>query len=123
MLQTQGVEGLMVKTGSSTYRGCSRQWRKVRHAETVDAEVVGFTGPAARPRHLAVRLPDGRTALSQALKAPLAAEMAQVLAGAPRPRRAATAGGEPYSAVVTGTVVEVLSGTTRHAVVTVTRVR
>ncbi|MGY1583797.1 ATP-dependent DNA ligase [Streptomyces sp. MN13] len=123
VLQAQGVEGLVVKAGSSTYRGGSRQWRTVRHAETVDAEVVGYTGPAARPRHLAVRLPDGRTALSQSLKAPLAAEVAQLLVAAPRPRRARTAAGELYSAVDIDTVVEVLAGTTRHAVVTVTRVR
>ncbi|MEU2357706.1 DNA ligase [Streptomyces misionensis] len=121
-LQTQGVEGLVVKASSSTYRGGSRQWKKVRHAETVDAAVVGYTGPAARPRRLAVRLPDGRTTLSQALKAPLAAQVALLLASKGPARRAHTIGGDAYSAVDLG-VVEVLAGTTRHAVVTVTRVR
>ncbi|MFI6013368.1 hypothetical protein ACIBAG_31965 [Streptomyces sp. NPDC051243] len=53
-LQPQGVGGLVVKVGSSMYRGGSRRWRKVRHAETVDARVVGHTGPASRPRAVAV---------------------------------------------------------------------
>ncbi|MFE9437022.1 RNA ligase family protein [Streptomyces sp. NPDC006640] len=123
VLQDQGVEGLVIKVGSSTYRGGTRQWRKLRHAETVDAKVVGFTGPAARPRHLAVRLPGGRTRLSQALKAPLAAQVSQLLQGAPPGRRAWTTAGEPYDAVDVDAMVEVLSGTTRHAVVTVTRIR
>ncbi|MBV1940832.1 DNA ligase [Streptomyces sp. BV286] len=122
-LQPQGVEGLVVKVGSSTYRGNSRQWRKIRHAETVDAVVVGYTGPAARPRHLAVRLPDGRTAFSQALRAPLAAQIAALLATAGPARQTRTAAGESFSAVGMDVVVEVLSGTTRHAVVTVTRMK
>ncbi|MFD5575258.1 DNA ligase, partial [Streptomyces cadmiisoli] len=67
--------------------------QKVRHAETVDAAVVGYTGTAVRPRHLAVRLPDGRTALSQTLTAPLAAHVAQVLSGAGPSRRSRTSGG------------------------------
>ncbi|MFE6522287.1 hypothetical protein [Streptomyces sp. NPDC057794] len=112
-----------MKAGSSTYRGGSRQWKKVRHAETVDAEVVGYTGPAARPRHLAVRLPDGRTALSQTLTAPLAAQVASRLPAGPA-RRARTSGGDPYNEVEELLLdVEVLAGTTRHAVVTVTRIR
>ncbi|MEH0425016.1 hypothetical protein QBA38_39760 [Streptomyces stelliscabiei] len=37
-------------------------WAKVRHADTADATMVGFTGTARHPRVLAVRLrlPDGR---------------------------------------------------------------
>ncbi|MEU9167805.1 DNA ligase [Streptomyces sp. NPDC048420] len=122
-LQAQGVEGLMIKVGSSTYKGGSRQWRKLRHAETMDVEVVGYTGPAVRPQHLAVRLPDGRVALSQTLTAPLATQLAPLLTAAGPGRRARTGRGEPYAAVAVGAVVEVLSGTTRHAVVTVTRAK
>lgn len=60
--------GARAKHGSTPYRaGRSSSWKKVRHAETVDAEVVGWTGSAVRPRALAVRLPDGRVALSQRL--------------------------------------------------------
>lgn len=122
-LKDIGIEGLVVKVGSSVYRGGSRQWRKIRHAETVDAAVVGYTGPAARPRHLAVRLPDDRTALSQTLTAPLSAQVAPRLVAAGRVRRARTLAGDAYNAAEVDVVVEVLAGTTRHAVVTVTRVR
>lgn len=121
-LRGQGVEGLMIKVGSSPYRGGSRQWRKLRHAETVDATVVGFTGSAGRPRQLVVRLPGGIVALSQSLKAPLAAQMAQLLAGAGRPGKGRLHG-EPYTVAASDVVVEVLAGTTRHAVVTVTRAK
>lgn len=119
-----GVEGVVAKLGTSPYRaGRSSSWKKVRHAETVDAEVVGFTGSAARPRNVAVRLPDGRTALSQRLGAPLAALVASYLATAGRTGRGRTAAGDPYTGVAPGLTVEVLAGTTRHPVVTVTRLR
>lgn len=122
-LRVQGIEGLVVKGGATTYRGGSRQWMKVRHAETVDARVVGHTGPASRPRAVAVQLPDGRIALSQALKAPLAAWVAHLLEGASPGRQAWTGDGERYLKVDVDAVVEVLSGTTRHSVVTVTRAK
>ncbi|MFC9679024.1 ATP-dependent DNA ligase [Streptomyces sp. NPDC056948] len=122
-LQEQGLEGIVCKPATSAYKA-GRIWRKVRHAETVDAEVVGYTGPAARPRALAVRLPGGRIALSQALKTPLAAQVsAHLVAGQPS-RRARTNAGDTYRTTAHGPVVEVLAGTSpRHAVVTVTRLR
>ncbi len=98
-LTGSGVEGVVAKSGRSPYRaGRSSSWKKVRHAETIDAEVVGFTGAAGWPRALAVRLPDGRVALSQRLGAQLAAQVAAALvavapaaqgraAGASRSRR------------------------------------
>nr|WP_257101419.1 hypothetical protein [Streptomyces sp. alain-838] len=106
-LKNIGIEGLVVKAGSSVYRGGSRQWRKIRHAETVDAAVVGYTGPAARPRHLAVRLPDGRTALSQTLTSPLSAQVAPYLVASGRVRRARTRAGDAYNAVGVDVLVEV----------------
>lgn len=122
--QGTGVEGVVAKQATSTYRpGRSTSWRKVRHSETMDCEVIGFTGSAARPRALAVRLPDGRTALSQTLGAPLAGEVARLLAGSAPAGRARTARGEAYAVAASGLVVEVLAGTTRHSVVTVTRLR
>ncbi|MFI1535526.1 ATP-dependent DNA ligase [Streptomyces anandii] len=119
-----GVEGVVAKLATSTYRaGRSSAWRKARHAETVDAVVVGFTGPPLRPRTLAVRLPDGRTALSQRLSAPLAAEVGAHLVASPVSGRGRTDAGEAFTVTGPGVVVEVLAGTTRHAVVTVTRLR
>ncbi|MFF9623987.1 hypothetical protein [Streptomyces griseosporeus] len=56
---------LMIKVGSSIYRGGSRQWQKLCHTETVEAPAAGCTGPPMRPRHPAVRLPDGSVVPSQ----------------------------------------------------------
>ncbi|MEV5007280.1 DNA ligase [Streptomyces sp. NPDC055692] len=123
-LQGTGVEGVVAKLATSTYRaGRSGAWRKVRHAETVDADVVGYVGPPSRPRALAVRLPDGRIALSQRLGAALAAQVAEYLAESPAVQRGRTAAGEVYVRAEPGLMVEVLAGTTRHAVVTATRLR
>lgn len=121
-LPDAGIEGIVAKLGTSAYRP-GRIWKKIRHAETVDADVVGYTGPAGRPRALAVRLPDGRIALTQSLKAPLAAQAAVHFAASGPPRSAPTRAGEAYTTTAPGLVVEVLAGTTRHAVVSVTRLR
>ncbi|MFD8222303.1 DNA ligase [Streptomyces sp. NPDC059697] len=125
ILHDQGVEGIVAKRVASPYRaGRTGGWQKIRHAETVDADVIGYTGPQTRPRALAVRLPDGRTALTQTLSAPLAAQIAQVLlAGGPAEHGRADTG-EAYIRIPSGlAVVEVLAGTTRHAVVTPLRLR
>ncbi|MGW0905065.1 ATP-dependent DNA ligase [Streptomyces sp. NPDC002853] len=121
-LPAQGIEGVVAKRASSTYRP-TRIWRKIRHAETVNAEVVGYVGPAGRPRRIAVRLPDGRRVLSQALTAQIAAEVARLVADSGPGRRARTDDGEAYTTTGRGLVVEVEAGTTRHATVAVTRVR
>ncbi|MFF3884067.1 ATP-dependent DNA ligase [Streptomyces sp. NPDC001914] len=121
-LHEQGIEGVVAKRASSLYRS-GRIWQKVRHAETVDAEVVGHTGPGARPRALVVELPDGRRALSQALTAPLAAAVSAHIASAGPGRRVHARATGSYTTVSPGLTVEVLAGTTRHPVVTVTRVR
>ncbi|MEU3640926.1 DNA ligase [Streptomyces albogriseolus] len=121
-LRAQGVEGLVATHATSPYRA-GRIWKKVRHADTVDAQVVGYTGPVSRSRALAVRLPDSRIALSQQVNAKLAAQVAAHLAGAHPALRARTDSGAVYQVVESGPLVEVLSGTTRHGVVTVTRLR
>ncbi|MFD8779197.1 DNA ligase [Streptomyces sp. NPDC059916] len=118
-LQGQGIEGVVCKRATSPYRA-GRIWKKVRHSDTVDADVVG---PVSRPHRVAVRLPDGSRVLSQALTAQVAAEIARHVLNAGPGRRARTSAGEAYVTTSRGLVVEVLAGTTRHAVVTVTRVR
>ncbi|MFF7811679.1 DNA ligase [Streptomyces sp. NPDC007945] len=61
-LREAGVEGIVAKRLDSAYRsGSTWSWRKVRHADTVDAQLIGLVGPADRPRALLVRLADGRT--------------------------------------------------------------
>lgn len=121
-LRAQGVEGVVAKHASSAYRA-ARIWRKVRHADTLDVDVVGFTGPRSRPRALAVRLPSGRTVLSQTVSAPVGREVMARLADVGPGRLVRTESGVAYEAVETGLVAEVLAGTTRHGVVTVTRLR
>ncbi|MGW8688101.1 ATP-dependent DNA ligase [Streptomyces sp. NPDC055817] len=121
-LQSQGIEGVVCKRATSPYRA-GRIWKKVRHADTVDADVVGYVGPASRPYRVAVWLPDGSRVLSQVLSALVAAEIARRVLDAGPGRRARTSAGEAYVTTSRGLVVEVLAGTTRHAVVTVTRLR
>jgi hypothetical protein len=94
---------------------------KIRHADTIEAALAGFTGTARQPRALAVRLPDGRVALSQRLTTTLPTRIAPRLV--PQPRRAYTQGGDAYTPVSGKVVMEVAAGTTRHAVVTVVRLR
>ncbi|MCZ1000842.1 DNA ligase [Streptomyces mirabilis] len=83
-LEGTGVEGIVAKPLRGAYRA-GRVWAKIRHADTVDAAVVGFTGTARHPKALAVRLPDGRVALSQRLTTALASVVAPRLV--PKPGR------------------------------------
>ncbi|MFC8427998.1 hypothetical protein [Streptomyces sp. NPDC057253] len=92
---------------------------KVRHADTVDVTVVGFTGTARHPKALAVRLPDGRVALSQRLTTALASVVGPHLV--PQAGQASTNAGDTYTPAAGDVVVEVVAGTTRHSVVTVVR--
>ncbi|MER7952385.1 DNA ligase [Streptomyces sp. NPDC096079] len=121
-LRAQDIEGIVCKRATSTYKP-GRIWQKVRHADTTEAVVVGYTGAAARPRALAVRLADGRTVLTQRLSAALARDAAAYLTTATPGPPATTAAGDTFTTTAVELVVEVLEGTTRHQVVTATRVR
>ncbi|MFJ4703025.1 DNA ligase [Streptomyces sp. NPDC088768] len=121
-LRAQRVEAPVAEHASSVYRA-ARIWRKIRHADTLDVDVVGFTGPRSRPRALAVRLPGGRTVLSQTVSAPVTREVMVRLADVDPGRPVRTESGAAYEAVETNLVAEVVTGTTRHGVVTVTRLR
>ncbi|WP_314175366.1 ATP-dependent DNA ligase [Streptomyces winkii] len=74
-MRPQGVEGIVSKRWDSPYRpGRARTaWRKVRSADTVDARLVGVTGPERRPWGAVVELPDGRRAVTTPRLAPVAA--------------------------------------------------
>ncbi|QDO37778.1 DNA ligase [Streptomyces sp. RLB3-17] len=121
-LHHQGIEGIVSKRTTSPYRaGRTGAWLKIRHADTIDATVAGFTGTARHPKALAVRLPDGRIALSQRLTTALATRIAPRLV--PQSGRAHTQDGDAYTPVSGEVVVEVVAGATRHAVVTVVRLR
>jgi hypothetical protein len=88
-------------------------------------EHVNDDSPRLRQRDTPVRQPDRERpgVRHPRLGAGLAAQAAAVLVDTVPAGRARTAAGEVFTAAETGIVVEVLAGTTRHAVVTVTRVR
>jgi ATP-dependent DNA ligase len=54
-LPEQGIEGIVAKQAASVYRTTGRIWKKIRHAETVDACVRSTTQSATRPRSRASR--------------------------------------------------------------------
>ncbi|MFD3516255.1 hypothetical protein [Streptomyces sp. NPDC058657] len=122
-LPEMGIEGLVIKRLDAAYPGGRRGWMKCRHADTEDSEVVGFTGTRAHPVALAVRLPDGRIALSRRITAPVRVEVVRHLAGSGPAAPVRTEAGERYTPCAPGLLVEVLAGTTRHATVSVTRIR
>ncbi|MGD6757310.1 ATP-dependent DNA ligase [Streptomyces sp. BH105] len=121
-LTVQGIEGIVAKRADSLYRA-DRSWRKIRHSESTDVDVVGYVGPRSRPRRLAVRLPDGRSVLSRPLSAAVSAGAAAQTASAEPGRQDRTSDGEPYTSTAPGLVAEVAAGTTRHSTVTVMRLR
>ncbi|MFJ8856620.1 hypothetical protein [Streptomyces sp. NPDC102437] len=123
-LQEQGIEGIVAKRAGASYRAGRRGWVKVRHADTADALVLGFTGPRQRPRHLVLAVGDegGPARVSARLEPVLAARVGEALSGAAvvGERRAE---GESYTRVETDMVVEVLAGSGRHGTFIVTRMR
>lgn len=83
-LRSQGVEGIVSKRWDSPYRpGEPRAaWRKVRSADTVDARLLGVTGPERRPWAAVVQLPDGRRAVTTPRLPPVtAAQLGRAVAG------------------------------------------
>ncbi|MDX3324731.1 DNA ligase [Streptomyces sp. ME02-6979-3A] len=123
-LHEQGIEGVLAKRGTAGYPSGRRGWVKVRHADTEDTLVVGYTGPRGRPHRLALAVGDegGPIRLSARLDPVLARRIADALVTAPSTgeRRAA---GETYTRIDTDLVVEVLAGSGRHGTLTVTRMR
>ncbi|MEU6059965.1 ATP-dependent DNA ligase [Streptomyces sp. NPDC047097] len=123
-----GVEGLVVKRLDQPYRPGVRAWRKLRHTDTREAAVVGFTGPAERPVSLVVVLPDDDTpVVSSPLPPALRAGAGAVLRGRPSGGEATAMavglGDVAYREVEPGLLAEVATGTTRHTVTTVLRLR
>lgn len=122
-LQPLGLEGVVAKRATAGYPAGRRAWVKVRHADTAEARVVGFTGPRRRPRNL-VLVPAGtaRPRLSARIAPVLAARIGTALINAPATGQRRTHG-EPYTGLETDLVVEVLAGTGRHGTLTVVRIR
>ncbi|MER5618454.1 ATP-dependent DNA ligase [Streptomyces sp. NPDC002215] len=124
-LREQGIEGIVCKHGGASYPPSGqRRWVKVRHADMVDALVLGFAGPRLRPHYLVLAVGDegGPARVSARLEPVLAARVGDALSGAVvvGERRAE---GEPYTRVEADVVVEVLAGSGRHGTFTVIRMR
>ncbi|MFJ4710645.1 ATP-dependent DNA ligase [Streptomyces sp. NPDC088785] len=83
-LVATGVEGLVAKRVDGPYRGGRRSWLKLRHSDTKDAVVVGFTGVVGAPRALVVAVAgDGEPVLSVPLGGGVRREVGAVLVAAP----------------------------------------
>ncbi|MEU4266084.1 ATP-dependent DNA ligase [Streptomyces argenteolus] len=122
-LQPMGIEGVVAKRGTAGYPSGRRAWVKVRHADTAEARVVGFTGARRRPRNLVLVLAGAaRPRMSVRLDPVLAARIGTALLDAPATGQRRTHG-EPYTGLETDLVVEVLAGTGRHGTLTVVRIR
>ncbi|MCX5151633.1 hypothetical protein OHB36_33590 [Streptomyces sp. NBC_00320] len=90
--------------------------------------MVGYSGtparPRPRPRHLLLELADGTRIRSQRVTGTLAAQIARAAGTSAPGARIRADDGETYTTYEGAPrLVEVLAGTTRHAVVTVTRLR
>ncbi|MER5727135.1 ATP-dependent DNA ligase [Streptomyces sp. NPDC002138] len=55
-LPASGIEGLVIKRLGQSYPTGRRGWQKLRHTDTRDAAVIGYTGTAARPLALVLVL-------------------------------------------------------------------
>ncbi|MFE7795634.1 hypothetical protein [Streptomyces sp. NPDC057460] len=123
-LQEQGLEGVVAKRGTAAYPSGHRGWVKVRHANTVDGLIVGFTGSRLRPQHLALVVgdEDSQVRLSARLEPILATHIGAALTDAEviGERRAE---GETYTRVQTDVTVDILAGSGRHGTLTVVRMR
>ncbi|MFG2295576.1 ATP-dependent DNA ligase [Streptomyces sp. NPDC048603] len=83
-LPASGIEGLVIKRLDQPYPAGRRAWRKLRHTDTRDAAVVGYTGSARRPAALVLVLPGGddeapmvSSPLSPAVRAEVAAALGE----------------------------------------------
>ncbi|WP_326763474.1 hypothetical protein OG978_01725 [Streptomyces sp. NBC_01591] len=111
-LRDQGIEGIVWKRGSASDPSGRRRWVKIRHADTVDALALGFTGPRLRPHHLVLPVGDegGSARVSARLGPVLAARVGETLTGTTVVVGERAGRGESYTRVETDLVVEVLAG-------------
>ncbi|MBO0913271.1 ATP-dependent DNA ligase [Streptomyces laculatispora] len=124
VLQGQGIEGVIAKRATAGYPSGRRGWVKIRHTETEDALVVGYTGPPLRPHRLALLVGDegGPAQLSARLEPVLAGRIGAALTSAFVTGERHIHGGT-YHHIDTDLIVEVLAGSGRHGTLTVTRMR
>ncbi|MBT2509996.1 DNA ligase [Streptomyces sp. ISL-98] len=133
-LVASGVEGLVCKALASRYRPRdSKAWVKVRHSDTHDAAVIGYTGSAERPRALVLVLAgdDDTPVVSSPLAPDVRVQARELLAGG---AGVSDGGGEgrivaigigevAYRRVGAGVMAEVQQFVGRHATTVVRRLR
>lgn len=125
-LRATGVEGLVVKRLDQGYPTGRRSWLKLRHSDTRDAVVVGFTGSPAHPQALVLVLPGDDAPLLSSPLAPGVRARGAALLPAPGPDAEMNAigfGDITYRTVPPDLTVEVRQQATRHRTATVTRFR
>jgi ATP-dependent DNA ligase len=127
-LTATGIEGLVIKRLDGAYRGGTRAWLKLRHSDTRDAVVVGFTGSRTGPQALVLVVPgDGTPVVSSPLPPALRTAAAAALPEAKGEGTAIAIGiGEvTYAALPSEppVTVEVQQSSTRHATAAVVRFR
>ncbi|MGP4001553.1 hypothetical protein [Streptomyces sp. 8N706] len=100
--EAAGTEGLVIKRLTQSYpRREQHIWPKLRHTETSDVAVVGFTGRPDRP------------VVTASLSTALRQQLAPVLPALAEPAQTRI-GETQYTRVRPGLVAEVEEGTTRH---------
>ncbi|MEV7614946.1 ATP-dependent DNA ligase [Streptomyces sp. NPDC089799] len=131
-LPDSGIEGLVIKRLDQPYPAGRRAWRKLRHTDTRDAAVIGYTGTVRRPAALVLVLPGEddeapmvSSPLSPAVRAEVAAALRERGAGA-RPGGTVTAiglGEVPFRVLDPPLAVEVRAAAKRHPPPEVLRLR
>jgi ATP-dependent DNA ligase len=84
-LASAGIEGLVVKGEDQPYEGGKRQWRKVKHRDTLDVVCAAVLGSVSRPAALVVGLPQGGRLRIVGASTQLTAAKSRALAGVLRP--------------------------------------
>ncbi|WP_280910270.1 DNA ligase [Streptomyces sp. SAI-208] len=117
-LRPHGLEGLVAKGLGSPYVPGRTRWLKIKHADTVDTQIVAIAGSPTRPAHLVVRLPDGTLAQTAQLDSSQRTDVGRQLAAGVREILP-----DGRRRVVTPLLAEVEVGTTRHRTVRFVRLR
>lgn len=117
-LRPHGLEGCVAKGMGTSYVPGRTRWLKIKHVDTVDAQIVAVVGSPARPTHLVVRLPDGNLAPTAQL---------ETVQGSAVGRELADSIGEPVPGgghrLTRPLVAEIEIGATRHRTLRFVRLR
>jgi ATP-dependent DNA ligase len=123
-LDEVGIEGLVCKALDSRYDPRDTgSWVKVRHAETVDALVVGVVGSPDRPTAVVVNLSGRRVVTTPRLDSVQRQAVVHAIAGRVGAAQSTPEFDTRVYPVVDGPLAEVRVGTGRHCAVRFVRIR